>query len=571
MRSSPKWNLRKVDGKLIDQVVQEYKVPEPIARIMASRGIIERSVVRAFFNPQQEQLYDPHLMKGMDMAVSRILDQLQNGHRILIFGDYDVDGTSAAALLTLFLRSVEGDVQYYIPTRETEGYGLSKTGIDYAAGIGATLLITCDCGINAVEQVEYANSKSIDVIVTDHHNPDTQLPAAYSILNPKQKDCSYPFTGLCGCGVAFKLVQAICDTGQFDPDLAWRHVDLVALGSAADLVPVVDENRVLISLGLQQITAGAKPGIAALIQESGFAGREITVGRLVFWIAPKLNAAGRLGDAGRAVKLMITDNPAFAKKMAAELERENKKRQVLTEQMVTEAATIVQQSSNLDSDCAIVLARRGWHAGVIGIVASRIREMFHRPVFIISIDEDGIGHGSGRSIPALDLYTSLQKCSDHLVGFGGHTVAAGLTLQEEQFEAFREQFLLTAAQSLTMADLEPRITVDTPLQLTEITPRIMKFLKTLAPYGPGNMRPKFMAKNIRVNGIPRLVGRDQNVLQLKLMESKSCYSAVGFNMADHYEKLIQNQPINIVFEIGENVWNGVISTQLELLDIHAVE
>ncbi len=562
-----KWQFKKVDTDVVRHLIDEFDLPEIYARVMALRGISSRVDSRRFFYPDIEQLHDPFLMKDMDTAVDRILDHLRMNRRFLVFGDYDVDGTTGTALLYLFLQSVGGDIQYYIPSREMEGYGLSKSGIDYAKNIGADLLITCDCGINDGVQIEYARQLGIEVIVTDHHRPDMELPNAFAILNPKQLDCPYPFDGLCGAGVAFKLVLALCQKGEIDPKLAWRHADLVALGIAADLVPLVDENRVLVSRGLKLITAGSRVGIQALMKATGLWMKDVTVGRIVFGIAPKINAAGRLGDAARAVKLLTTRNPVFAEKMAVELEHENQKRQEITRRIVDDAVRDVQQHSDLDNENAIVLANSQWHHGVIGIVASKIRETFNRPTFIISIDGNGKGKGSGRSIPGFDLYEALNACKNTLAGFGGHPIAAGLTINAENVDRFRQQFLSLAKQQIPLENLIPTIRLDSCMPLSTIDGRFIRFMNALGPFGPGNMRPKFSASGVTVKGIPRLLGRDSNVLRMRLSDQRNSFDAIGFEMAHHYEKVIQNRKLDIAYEVGENDWNGRKTIQLELLDI----
>jgi single-stranded-DNA-specific exonuclease len=561
------WKLKSVDNDVVEYIRKEFKLPEIYARIMYLRGIQDRPSSREFFFSDQTRLHDPFLMTGMEKAVKKILNQIAEKKSILVFGDYDVDGTTGTSMFYLFLKSLGADVYYYIPSREQEGYGLSNNGIDYAQKIGVSLLISVDCGINAFEKIDYAGSLGIDTIITDHHRPDHKLPNAFSILNPNQKECNYPFKGLCGAGVVFKFALAICERGGFDPELAWQHADLIALGTAADLVPILDENRIIVEKGLALIETGNKTGIQALLKTSGMFGKEITVGRLVFWLAPKINAAGRLGDAGRAVKLLISSNPVYAFELAKELEIENKKRQDITTNITEDAVMMVNSQVDLENEHAIVLASRDWHAGVIGIVASRIRELYNRPVFIISVDENGVGKASGRSTTKFNLYDTLEKCNEDLIAFGGHPIAAGLTINESDIPKFRKNFIRIANDSISKSDLIPSIRFDGNLQINQIDGRFVKFLKAMSPYGPGNMRPKFLSKNVSVAGNPKVLGKDRDTIKFTVKEGKAIFEAIGFRMIEHYEKLILNKPIDIAYEIGENDWNGNTTIQLELKDI----
>lgn len=449
-----RWEFTHPAPQLIRQARQAFDVPEIYARVLAGRGIVDRMLGAAFFNPGLEQLHDPFLMRDMDRAADRVLTQVRTQQPILIFGDYDVDGTTGAAMLYLFLTSIGARVSTYIPNRETEGYGLSSGGIDYAALIGADLLITCDCGINAVELVARAGEQGIDTIITDHHTPGRVLPTAAAILNPKRVDDTYPFEGLCGGGVAFKLALAVAEKGGYDPDLVWSHADLIALGTAADMVPILDENRVLVKEGLRLIEEQSRPGLSALWQVAGLSGKEVTVGRLVFGIAPRINAAGRLGDASRAVDLLTTQNRYRAMSIARELHTENIRRQIIQEDTVEEAIFQVNAYHDLSREKALVLSHENWHQGVIGIVAARIRDHFHRPTVIVAIEE-GIGKGSARSMAGFDLYEALTHCQEHLLGYGGHAVAAGLSVQAESLPAFTERFLAWADDKLTAEQLQP--------------------------------------------------------------------------------------------------------------------
>ncbi|MCK4579031.1 MAG: single-stranded-DNA-specific exonuclease RecJ [Candidatus Marinimicrobia bacterium] len=559
------WEYTQPDPDLVNQAQEEFDVPEFYARVLVSRGITTRDEGKPFFNPGRQLVHDPLLMKDMDKAVRRLARETKSEQPILVFGDYDVDGTTAASMLYLTLKALGARVSTYIPSRENEGYGLSTGGIEYAELIGSSLLITCDCGINAVEQVAYAAGKGIDVIITDHHIPDLELPKALAILNPKQTDCPYPFKGLCGAGVAFKLALALTDYMGADAELAWRNADLVALGTAADIVPVLDENRAIVAEGLRQMEERSRPGLSALWSAAGMSGKDLTVGRLVFGIAPKINAAGRLGDAGRAVKLLTTDNHYRAMTMAKELVEENRRRQLIQESTVEEAIFQVNANHDLGAEKALVLHSQGWHQGVIGIVAARIRDNFHRPTAIIAV-ENGMGKGSLRSMAGFDLYEALTSCQEHLVGYGGHSVAAGLTIAADKLADFETAFLAWADEKLTFEQLLPRQIIDGDCTLDVIDSRFMRFLNSLEPYGPGNRRPVFASRGVRVAGEPRLVGNAEH-LKFQASQNGAIFDVIGFNMADHFEKLILNAPLNIAYVVEENVWRDKRRVQLQLKDI----
>ena len=562
----PEWKFKSVNEDCVNQVAETFSLPHTIARVMSLRGINSRAESKDFFYPDINHMHDPFLMADMDKAVERILRAISDKKTILIFGDYDVDGTTSAAFLTLFFRSINVESHYYIPCREKEGYGISTQGIDYAKYIGADIFISCDCGINAFEKVAYANEKELDVIITDHHKPDKTLPDAYAIVNPNRFDCTYPFKGLCGASVAFKLALAICEKGGYDPSYAWENSDVVTLGIAADLVPIQDENRIIVRHGIQQMKKKTNLGITALQKTGGLLGKEITVGRLVFWVAPKINAAGRLGDASRAVKLLTTQNPVLAKEISEELEVENNRRKDITLQITNDALYMVKTNCDLENENAIVLGHKNWHAGVIGIVASRIKEIFARPAIIMTLDDIEC-KASCRSSGGFDMGDALRECKKFLTGFGGHPIAAGLSMNSGDFNSFKKKFIQVANDKISTDDLIPTIYVDSILNLEELNSRMIKFLNAMEPYGPGNMRPVFVTNNLSIDGIPKLLGRDQNTLKFSVKQNKTPFESIGFNMAEHYEKLIQNAPIDIAYVVGENYWNGQRTIQLELKDI----
>jgi single-stranded-DNA-specific exonuclease len=563
----PEWIFKTIDEKSANNIAETFSLPNTIAKVMSLRGITSRATSREFFYPDQKKLHNPFEMKDMDKAVDRILDCIKGKKTILIFGDYDVDGTSSAAFLTLFFKSIGLDAHYYIPSREKEGYGISIQGIDYAKYIGADLFISCDCGINAFDKIKYSNDKGLDVIITDHHKPSDELPDAFAVVNPNRFDCTYPFKGLCGASVAFKLALAICSKGAFNFDLAWMHSDIVTLGIAADLVPIQDENRIIVHHGIQQMKKETNLGITALLKTGGLIDKTITVGRLIFWLAPKINAAGRLGDASRAVKLLTTRNPILAKEIAEELEVENNRRKDITLQITSDAIHLVNTTCDLENENAIVLGHESWHPGVIGIVASRIKENYARPAIIMSLDNNNEGKGSCRSISEFDMVDALDECSELLSGYGGHPIAAGLSLDSKNFSSFKKKFISIANKKISYDKLIPSLYIDCELNLDELNNRMINFLNAMEPYGPGNARPVFVSKKLSIDGIPKLLGKDQNTLKFNVKQNQTHFESIGFNMVEHYEKLIQNAPIDIAYVIGENVWNGKKTIQLEIKDI----
>ena len=559
------WKIKTPDTSLVFRLAEEFKTSEIIGRVLANRDIESLESSRSFFDPNLSQLHDPFLMKDMDIAAGMVAEKVKSGGRIFIFGDYDVDGTTGSSALFLFLTSLECDAKVYIPDRMKEGYGLSREGIDVAKDWGADLLISCDCGINATDEVAYANDQNLEVIITDHHMPDENLPEANAILNPKQPDCSYPFKGLCGGAVVFKLIQAVSLLLELDDDLVHQYIDLITLGTAADIVPLTDENRIIVKHGLKSLSKTKRPGLRALLEVSGLGEKELTVGRLLFWAAPRINAAGRLGDANRAVQLMTTENLPESLKLARELDEENRQRQDLQQSMVDEAIMKVNAEVDLEKEKAIVLWDDNWHEGVIGIVASKIKETYHRPAVIISLSK-GTGKGSARSVKGFDLYENLAECRELLDGYGGHPMAAGLTLNRENLEDFRTRFSNLAYETLADDDLVNSLDIEGEMDLNLIDGRFMDFLEKLAPFGPGNMTPKFITRHVIPVGNPRLVGNGDH-LKFRAKKGETSYDAIGFNMGNHYEKLITGKPIDIAYVVEKNEWQGRTSIQLNIRDI----
>jgi len=559
-----RWSLLNPDQNTVSSVKKAFRTSEVIARVLANRNILNPNLARPFFTPNLDMLHNPYLMQDMDKAVERVLTNINSGKPIMVFGDYDVDGTTGAASLYLAFQKFGADVTYYIPDREKEGYGLSYHGIEVAKDIGIDLIITCDCGINAFVQVD-ANEQNIDIIITDHHTTDTELPKAHAILNPKREDCEYPFKGLCGGGVAFKLITAIGNELNIPLTDYEEIIPLITLGTAADVVPIKDENRVIVHHGLNILENLEKPGLKTLLELAGLKGH-ISVGQLVFSIAPRINAAGRIGDANRAVELLVTDDQDKARLLAKELDNENKRRQIIQQAVVDEALLKVNAEADLKNENALVLANAGWHPGVVGIVASKIKEEFNRPTIIIAL-ENGSGKGSARSVAGFDLYEALTACKTHLDDYGGHPMAAGLTLSNKKLEDFKKAFINFANERLTEENLQATLTLDSEIALQDITPRFMEFLDKLSPYGPGNMRPKFAIRNAEIAGAPKVIGKTGEHIRFKIRQGLKSCSAVGFGLSNKYEMLITGQPVDIACVVETNEWQGNTSIQMNVRDI----
>ena len=564
-----RWFLLNPDQNTVSSVKKAFRTSEVIARVLANRNILNPNLARPFFTPNLDMLHNPYLMQDMDKAVERVLTNINSGKPIMVFGDYDVDGTTGAAALYLAFQKFGADVTYYIPDREKEGYGLSYHGIEVAKDIGIDLIITCDCGINAFVQVDFANEQNIDIIITDHHTTDTELPKAHAILNPKREDCGYPFKGLCGGGVAFKLITAIGNELNIPLTDYEEIIPLITLGTAADVVPIKDENRVIVHHGLNILENLEKPGLKTLLELAGLKGH-ISVGQLVFSIAPRINAAGRIGDANRAVELLVTDDQDKARLLAKELDNENKRRQIIQQAVVDEALLKVNAEADLKNENALVLANAGWHPGVVGIVASKIKEEFNRPTIIIAL-ENGSGKGSARSVAGFDLYEALTACKTHLDDYGGHPMAAGLTLSNKKLEDFKKAFINFANERLTEENLQATLTLDSEIALQDITPRFMEFLDKLSPYGPGNMRPKFAVRNVEITGAPKVIGKTGEHLRFKVKQGLKSFSAIGFGLSKKYELLITGQPVDIACVVETNEWHGNTSIQLNVRDIKRAE
>lgn len=566
-----RWKIKDIDDDYaIKSLADSLNISEVLARLLILRNIKNFSQARFFFRPALESLYDPFLMDGMEKATTRVIKALTENQRITVYGDYDVDGTCSTALMYMFLKELGANVEFYIPRRLTEGYGISRSGIEFAKQRDTSLLISVDCGITAVEETAYAAELGIDLIICDHHQPKDELPQAYAVLDPIKPGCNYPFKFLSGAGVAFKLAQGVAERiGK--RDLPMQYLDLVALAGAADIVPLIDENRVLVKEGLNLINSNPRPGIKALIETSNMEPGGLTSGQVVFTIAPRINAVGRLGDAQRAVELLITRDPNEAMQLAGVLETENYQRRKIDEDTFSKALNIVETSVDLNEDIPIILHQEEWHPGVIGIVASRLVEKFYRPTIMLTTI-DGVAKGSARSISNFNIYEALKKCEDLLIHFGGHQAAAGLAVEVEKISEFRIKFNQIVKESMNEDDLLPEIIIDSKLKFSEITPKFLRIVDQFSPFGPGNMRPVFLSENVEVANSPRIVGSNHLVVSLKQCGSEKVFDCIGFNMGN-YCSIIGKQGycIDVVYTIDKTTRDGRTFPQFKFKDIRVRE
>lgn len=566
-RSVPlKWIVApEPDPDMVQDVSAKTGLDKTIIKILFNRQIDTPETIDKFLHPKMSDLEDPFDMLDMDKAVDRLLTALRENEKIMVYGDYDVDGITATSLLYLILNKLGAQVAYYLPNRLVEGYGLSIDGIDYAASEGATLIVSVDTGVTAVEEVEYARSKGIDCLLTDHHEPGETLPKPIALVNPKQKECTYTCADLSGVGVAFKLAQALYRRLQQDERELEEHLDLVALGTSADIVPLTGENRILTKYGIKQISRTTKPGLKSLAFVSGLMGKEIGTGQVVFILAPRINAIGRLGDAAMAIKLLTTKDERLAAEIARTLDKENQRRKNIDEKTLNEALEQIRQNVDLENDKAIILASEGWHQGVIGIVASRLVEKYHLPTIMLAIDGDE-AKGSARSIPGFHLYNALKECEPLLLRFGGHKYAAGLTIKPENIEQFRESMKEVSKRLLTTDDLIAKLYIDSEIELSEINGTLLDTLETFAPFGPQNMRPVFLTRNCEILGQPYCVGK--NHLKMKVRKGEAVFDVIGFGFGDWVNNLTgRGSLVDLVYVIEYNHWDGHTRIQLRLKDI----
>ena len=560
-----RWTIKpKPEQNEIDRLAAELKVDQLVAHLLLQRGITTYDEAKKFFRPQLSDLHDPFLMKDMDVAVTRIERAISNGENILIFGDYDVDGTTSVALVSSYLLRSYPNVATYIPDRYEEGYGVSYQGIDFAEDNGFSLIIALDCGVKAIDKIAYAKEKGIEFIICDHHRPGDNLPEAIAVLDPKRADCAYPYDELCGCGVGFKLIQALASQkGETIDDLI-PYLDLVATAIGADIVPITGENRVLAYHGLQLINSNPRIGFKAIISQLNKT--VLTITDVVFIIAPRINAAGRMKHGQHAVNLLTETNLEVAQKFAAEIEKFNVDRRSLDKEITQEALKQIQEN-NEEKRFTSVVYKDSWHKGVIGIVASRLTETYYRPTLVFTKSGDKLA-ASARSVKGFDVYNALQACSDCIEQFGGHKYAAGLTLLEEQYEAFKTQFEKVVSETIDPNLLTPEITIDTRIEIKDITPKLMRIMRQFAPFGPGNMTPVFMAESLQDSGYAKGVG--QEGAHLKLAVTQDGYGplgGIGFNLGDKLPLVINRNTFDAVFSLDENEWQGKVSLQLKLKDL----
>ncbi|MEE0921988.1 MAG: single-stranded-DNA-specific exonuclease RecJ [Paludibacteraceae bacterium] len=579
------WNIRHltaVEQELQQQLERELNISSAAARMLVVRGIRTADEARAFVRPSLDNLHDPFLMKDMDKAVERLHQAITQGEKILIYGDYDVDGTTAVALMYRFLQNLASNLSpltfnldYYIPDRYTEGYGVSQQGIDYAAAQGCTLIITLDCGIKAVEKIAYANSKGIDVIVCDHHTPGDELPNAVAVLNMKRHDCPYPYKDLSGCGVGFKLAQAYTQrylASRLSPNSLIALLpltQLLAMSIASDIVPITGENRILAHFGIQQLNKAPFTGLSAIMQVAGIEAKEITINELVYKIGPRINACGRMKSGRAAVELLLTDDPIFARQQAEEVNQHNDDRRDCDTETTKEALLQLQDDPAFANRRSTVVYAPHWHKGVVGIVASRLTETYYRPTIVLTAGEDGIISGSARSVGGFDIYTAIDSCSDLLTNFGGHKFAAGLSMHINDLPEFKQRFEAYVAAHIQSNQLQPTLDIEAELQLGDITKQFYNVLRHLEPFGPGNPRPLFVSRRLINHRDTRAVGKEREHLRLDVTDRMNAITGIAFGRADMAEYIQNGNAVDICYELNENTFNHYTTIQMMVQDIVA--
>lgn len=559
-----RWNLTpKISEEKINSLVNKLSVDKMIATLLAQRGVETFQQAKDFFRPSLEDLHDPFLMKDMELAVQRIEKAVSEGENILVYGDYDVDGTTSVALMSSYLKSFYPNVATYIPDRYDEGYGVSYKGIDFAEDNDFSLIIALDCGVKAIEKVAYASEKGVDFIICDHHRPGAELPRAVAVLDPKRDDCEYPFKELCGCGVGFKLIQALASKkGQTIDDLL-LYLDLVATAIGADIVPIVGENRILAYFGLKVINSNPRTGYKAILKQ--VKKEVLTITDVVFIIGPRINAAGRMKHGNHAVTLLVETDINKAAIWAAEIEQFNQDRREADKRITIEA--LKQIETNNEQDCkTTVVFQEDWHKGVIGIVASRLTETYYRPTLVFTKSGDKLA-ASARSVTGFDVYNALEECSEFIEQFGGHKYAAGLTLHESNYENFKNKFEEVVANSIDPKLLQPELNISLQLDLADITPKFYRILKQFAPFGPGNATPVFMTNNLIETGYGKCVGDDKTHLRITVKQGIQQFVCIGFGMSDKKDIACSGKPFKAAYVIDENEWQGNVNLQLRLKDI----
>jgi len=560
-----RWNPKsKPNTEKVQAIQSALQVDEIIATLLVQRGVETFEQAKTFFRPTLADLHNPYLMKDMDKAVTRIENAIANNENILIFGDYDVDGTTAVSLVSSYLRSFYPNVATYIPDRYAEGYGISYVGIDYAEDNDISLIIALDCGIKSIDHVNYAKAKNIDFIICDHHRPDDMLPDAVAVLDPKREDCSYPYDELCGCGVGFKLIQALAENRNQTIDDLVGYLDLVATAIAADIVPITGENRVLAKFGLEVINSNPRPGIKALVQN--VKKKVLTITDVVFIVAPRINAAGRIKHGNEAVALLTEYDLDQAEQFASEIEQHNSDRKELDKQITKEALLQIEEN-NEQNRFSTVVYQENWHKGVIGIVASRLVENYYRPTIVFTKSGEKLA-ASARSVKDFDVYNALEACAEHLEQFGGHMYAAGMTLLEENYENFKNAFEKVVQETIHPDLLTPEISYDAEIELAAINPKLIRLLKQFEPFGPENMTPVFYSKNLKDSGYAKAIGKEEEHLKAFIkQENSESFGAIGFGLGNKLDLVTNQKPFEAVYCLDENEFNGTVSLQLRLKDI----
>ena len=583
------WNIRRLTAQeeaLQQQLERELNISSAAARMLVVRNIQSAEEARQFIRPSLDKLHDPFLMKDMDRAVERLHQAVTQGEKILIYGDYDVDGTTAVAVMYRFLEGIidngfnsetsnnqypiggtASNIDYYIPDRYTEGYGVSTQGIDYAVAHGCGLIITLDCGIKAVEKVAYAKSKGIDVIVCDHHTPGDELPKAVAVLNMKRKDCPYPYKDLSGCGVGFKLAQAYTQQYSLPFDNLVPLLQLLAMSIASDIVPITGENRILAHYGIKQINQAPFAGISAVINVAGIEAKKLTINELVYKLGPRINACGRMKSGRAAVELLLTDDTTFARQQAEEVNQHNEERRDCDTETTKEALAMLEEDTTFAQRRSTVVYAPHWHKGVVGIVASRLTETYYRPTIVLTAGEDGIISGSARSVGGFDIYAAIDSCLDLLTNFGGHKYAAGLSMHIDNLPAFCERFEHYVATHIREDQLQPTLLVEAELELADITPAFYNVIRYLEPFGPGNPRPLFATRNLINHRDTRVVGKTGEHLRLDVTDRAYAITGIAFGRADMAQHIQNGNPVDICYELDENTFNNRTSIQMMAQDI----
>ena len=555
-----KWiysELTDEQNEIKNKLANELSISPVLAKLLVQRGIVTFDDARSFFRPDLNDLHDPFLMKDMDKAVERLTKAMQRNEKILIYGDYDVDGTTSVSLVYRFLVKFYSNLDFYIPDRYNEGYGISIKGIDFAAQNNFKLIIALDCGIKAVEKIKYAKTLGVDFIICDHHNPDDELPPAVAVLDTKRNDCTYPYKHLSGCGVGFKLMQAFAMENNIHFEELIPLLDLLALSIASDIVPITGENRILAFFGLKQLNSNPSTGVKAIIEVCGLKDREITISDIVFKIGPRINASGRMKLATEAVELMVSRDYNFAYERSGTINEYNNDRKDLDKNITDDAIAMIRLDESYAERKSIVVYKPDWHKGVIGIVASRLAEEYYKPSVVLT-ESNGFASGSARSVLGFDLYKAVESCKDLLENFGGHMYAAGLTMKTENVDEFSRRFENFVAEHIQEDQTYPQIDIDAVIEFKDITPKFFRVLKQFGPYGPGNMKPVFESKNVYDYGSSRLVGKDQEHLKLELTDSSSenVMSGIAFRMHEFNDHLKALNPLDICYTLEENTFNN---------------